>query len=229
MKRQSFLIIWSFVVFLLSCQYVLGPSHAYSQTDLANGVQPLVELKGQSLHDFIPVHVQPLVVPQDIEQFLRKLENVPPDWSQFRHDDMTKQSERLFQLNRQRDTLRMAKNVLLKQPVAFLWAGLLRHYSPEFHGFTLALGPELTTTSWGIVRFKPLELPDYLIAVPTLAVRKKLLARQQRGEHIDVLVLCIGTLVSDESLIYGFSHDGHQDGMILPVVSVQKILYLLKP
>jgi hypothetical protein len=43
------------------------------------------------------------------------------------------------------------------------------------------------------------------------------------------MVLCIGALVPNESLIYGFSHDGHQEGMILPVVSVQNILYILKP
>jgi len=227
MKRKSFHIISSFIVFLLSCQHVLELSHAHSQT--ANGVQPLVELDGQTIHDFIPGLIQPLIVPQEIEQFLQKLENAPPDWTQLRHDDITTQSERLFQFNRQRDTVRIAKNALLKQPVAFLWAGLLRHYLPEFQGFTLALGPELTSTSWGIVRFKPIDLPDYLVAVPTRDLREKLLARQQHGEHIDVLVICIGTLVSDESLIYGFSHDGHQDGMILPVVSIQKILYILRP
>ncbi len=229
MKRKTFHKIGCFVVLLLSCQHAFGLSHAQRQTDTANGVQPLVELDGQRMHDFIPDHIQPLIVPQEIEQFLQQLEKEPPDWSQLRHDDMTKQSERLFQLNRQRDTVRMAKNALLKQPVAFLWAGLLRHYLPEFQGFTIALGPELTTTSWGIVRFKPIDLPDYLVAVPTLDLREKLLARQQHGEHIDVLVICIGTLVSDESLIYGFPHDGHQDGMILPVVSIQKILYLLRP
>ncbi len=229
MKRQTFHIIGCVVVLLLSCQHASGLSHAQSQTDTAHGVQPLVELDGQTIQDFIPDHVQPLIVPQEIEQFLQQLESTPPDWIQLRHDDMTIQSERLFQLNRQRDTLRMDKSPLLKQPIAFLWAGLLRHYAPEFQGFTIALGPELISTSWGIVRFKPTDLPDYIVAVPSHDLRKKLLTRQEHGEHIDILVICIGTLVPDESLIYGFSHDGHHDGMILPVVSIQQLLYLLKP
>ena len=214
---------------MLSFQHVLGFTNTQSQTDTANGVQPLVELNGQAIQDFIPDHVQPLIVPQEIEQFFQLLENTPPDWTQLRHENITKQSERLFEFNRQRDTVRMGKNALLKQPVAFLWAGILRHYLPEFQGFAVALGPELTSTSWGIVRFKPINLPDYIVAVPALDLRKKLLTRQQHGEHIEIWVVCMGTLVSDESLIYGFSHDGHQDGMVLPVVSVQTILYLLKP
>lgn len=204
-------------------------SNVYSQTDSTNGIQPLLELKNQSIHDLIPASIQPLIFSGEIEQFLENLEGVPPNWTQLRHFDITQQSERLFQFNRKRDKARTAKNAMLEKPIAFLWAGVLRHYLREYQGFSLALGPEVTHTSWGIIRFKPITLPDYLVATPSLEVREQLLTQQKQGEVIEIVVVCIGTLVPDESLIYGFSHDGEQKGMILPVVSVQNILYILKP
>ena len=218
--------IFLFFVFWLPFTWL---SNVYSQTDSNNGVQPLLELDGQTIHSLIPASIQPLILSQEIEQFLQNLESTPPDWTQLRHSDITQQSERLFQFNRQRDKARAAKNAILEKPIAFLWAGILRQYLPEYQGFSLALGPELTHTSWGIVRFKPINLPDYLVATPSLDVRKQLLTQQEQGEVIEIVVVCIGTLVPDESLIYGFSHDGHHKGMILPVVSVQNILYILKP
>lgn len=206
-----------------------GLSNAYSQTDSKDGIQPLVELGQQLIHDFIPRSIQPLISSEEIEIFLRKLENEPPDWTQLHHTDITKQSERIFQFNRQRDRARSTKNALKEQPMAFLWAGILRQYLPEYQGFSIALGPELTNSSWGIIRFKPINLPDYLIAIPPQDLRKQLLIRQQQGEQLEIIMICIGTLVPDESLIYGFSHDGDQKGMIMPVVSVQHMLYILKP
>ena len=119
-------------------------SNVYSQTDSNIGVQPLLELDGQSIHGLIPASIQPLILSGEIEQFLQKLESTPPDWTQLRHSDITRQSERLFQFNRQRDKARAAKNAILEKPVAFLWAGILRQYLPEYQGFSLALGPELT-------------------------------------------------------------------------------------
>jgi hypothetical protein len=148
---------------------------------------------------------------------------------QLRHTSITEQSERLFKFNRQRDKARADKHAVLQSPVAFLWAGLLRQYIPDFQGFSIALGPELLKTSWGIVRFKPVDLPDYLVAVPPPDLRTYLLARQKSHEQIEVVVICIGTLITEESLIYGFSHDGAHEGMILPVVSIQKMMFLLKP
>jgi hypothetical protein len=218
-----------FLFLALSIQLLCGLSNGYAQTDNSPGVQPLFELQDQSIHNFIPATFQPLISPKEIEQFLQKLEGTPPDWAQLRHHDMATQSEQLFQVNRQRDTARLAKDMVRQQPVAFIWAGLLRQYLPEFKGFSLALGPELTPTSWGIIRFKPIDLPNVLVAVPSAALRNQLLARQRNEESIEIIVVCMGTLISDESLIYGFSHDGHQDGMILPVVSIQKVMYLFKP
>jgi len=227
MKRRKFPSIGIFL-FLVFWPPFLWLSNVYSQTDSNNGVQPLLELDGQSIHDLIPASIQSLILSGEIEQFLQKLESTPPDWTKLRHSDITQQSERLFQFNRKRDNARAAKNAILEKPVAFLWAGILRQYLPAYQGFSLALGPELTNTSWGIIRFKPIDLSDYLVAVPSLALGKELLVRQKQGEHIEIVVICIGTLAHDESLIYGFSHDGHQKGMILPVVSVQNILYILK-
>jgi hypothetical protein len=228
MKRRKPLSI-GIILFLVFWPPFLWLSNAYSQTDSNNGVQPLFELDGQSTHDLLPASIQPLILSGEIEQFLQKLESTPPNWAQLRHSDITQQSERLFKFNRQRDKARAAKNTILEKPIAFLWAGILRHYLSEYQGFSLALGPELTNTSWGTIRFKPIDLPDYLVAVPSLELRKELLVRQKQGEHIEIMVLCIGALVPNESLIYGFSHGGHQEGMILPVVSVQNILYILKP
>lgn len=228
MKRTIFPIrgIFLFLLLLVGNPFH-GPSTVYGQTD-TSGIQPLLELGDQSIQALLPESLRPLIVAKEIERFLQELEGMPPDWTQLRHSDLTEQSERLFTLNRQRDEVRIAQHSLLHQPVAFLWSGTLRHFLPEYQGFSLALGPEFTPTSWGIIRFKPSELPDYLVAVPSPALLEKLLARQQVGEHIEINVVFIGTLIPDESLIYAFSHDEHKKGMILPVVFVQNIMYILK-
>lgn len=218
------------LLLILACSWSFqGVSTAYSQTTPSEGIQPLLEINEQSIQSLIPSTVQPLIFSHEIETFLQELEGSPPDWEQLHHPDMTEQSERLFQFNRQRDSARTDKEARLQQPVAFVWGGILRHYLPESQGFSIALGPELTKTSWGIIRFKPVDLPNNLVAVPTPDLRTSLLVRQQSQESIEIVVVCIGTLIADESLIYGFSHDGNHEGMILPVVSVHKMMYLLKP
>lgn len=227
MKREIFQSIGILLFFAFFYGFQ-GLSNVYSQTATHDGIQPLLELHGRSLHDPIPSSSQPLFLVQEIEEFLEKLDGAPPDWTQLGHSNMTEQSERLFQFNRQRDEARTARYSLQDDSIAFLWGGMLRQYLPEHQGFSLALGPELTNTSWGIVRFKPLDLPDYLVAIPSLPLREQLLARQKNGEQIEIRVVFIGTLISNESLIYAFSHENQEDGMILPVVSVQKILYILK-
>ena len=204
------------------------PSQAYSQSEITYGIQPLLELEDQSIQSFIPSSIQTLMMSEEIEHFLQQLEHSPPDWSQLQHPNIREQSERLFRFNRRRDKTRSKANALIEQSVAFLWTGILRQYLPKYHGFSLALGPELTQSSWGIIRFKPINLPDYLVAIPTPAMREDLLYRQQQGEPLEITVVCIGTLIPDESLIYAFSHDDHNAGMILPVVSIQNLMYFLK-
>ena len=193
-----------------------------------NGIQPLIQLEPQHLRQLIPLNTRPLLLPQELERFLHELEGLPPDWPTLQNPDHAEQSERLFQLNRERDKARLVHENLLQQPIAFLWSGFLRQYLPVYQGFSVALGPELTSTSWGIVRFKPMGLPDYLVAVPSLESARRFLVQLQHGEEIEIGVLFIGTLITDESLIYGFSHDGEEEGMILPVVQIQDVKYFLK-
>ncbi len=226
--KQRILLTIRILACVILWSSVHVPSHVHSQTKTNTGIQPLLELESQSIHGYISLSIKPLIHSNEIEQFLRTLELAPPDWTQLQHPDMTEQSERLFQFNRKRDKVRSTKNALMEQPVAFIWAGILRQYLPEYEGFSIALGPEFTKSSWGIIRFKPINLPDYLITIPPPDLRKELLSRQQQGEQLEITVVCIGTLTPDESLIYAFSHDDHKDGMILPVVSIQKMMYFLK-
>ena len=139
-KRNLFQSILVFFVIILAWHYTFGLPKAYSQPGPSTGIQPLLALEGKTIQELLPFPIQPLIFPQEIEEFLKKLDGKPPDWTKFHHTDMAEQSERLFQFNRQRDTDRTVKSVLLKQPVAFVWAGFLREYLPEFQGFSLALG-----------------------------------------------------------------------------------------
>ncbi len=205
-----------------------SPEPAVGQPPMVDGIQPLIQLEHHPLHPLIPLNIRPLLLPQEQEQFLQELEGLPPDWHTLQNIDHTQQSERLFQLNRERDEARLVHKDILERPIAFLWSGLLRQYLPAYQGFSVALGPELTSTSWGIVRFKPMGLPDYLVAIPSSESVRQLLIQQQRGEQVEIIVLFLGTLVTDESLIYGFSHDDKKDGMIIPVVQIEGVRYFLK-
>lgn len=205
------------------------PDRVSGQPPMARGIQPLIQLEEQTLHQLIPRNIRPLLLPEEQEAFLQELEGHPPDWPTLQSPDHTDQSERLFQLNRARDEARLIHKNILQQPIAFLWSGFLRQYRPEYKGFSVALGPELTSTSWGIVRFKPMGLPDHLVAIPSLESAKQFRLQQQNGEQIAIGVLFFGTLVADESLIYSFSHDQKEDGMILPVVQIEDVRYFLNP
>ncbi len=226
MKSRYLLTLLSF----LACGTpFFSPFPAWSQTKDSIGIQPLQKIREMPIHKLIPPSVSPLFSAHEMEHFLQRLEGTPPNWTQQHHADITKQSENLFQFNRQRDAARRTKKEILAQPIAFLWTGILRQFLPEYEGFSLALGPKLTATSWGTIRFKPGILPDYLIAIPTSETRKELLIRQQQGEQIEITIVCIGTLIPEESVIYAFSHDSPHEGMILPVVSIQRLLYVLQP
>lgn len=196
-----------------------------------NGIQPLIPLKErtlhEALHEMIPKKVRLLLLPQELENFLQELEGRPPDWAALQDPDHTKQSENLFQLNRTRDEARGIHEDLLQQPLAFVWSGILRKYVPEYQGFSVALGPEFTMTSWGVVRFKPMGLPDYLVAIPSPELADQLLMQQKQGKQLDIIVVWVGRLVPEESLIYGFSHEEEGVGMVMPVVLIQDVKYFL--
>lgn len=228
MKRSQNPLLYFLALFNL-CAGLQFPDQVSGQPPMAKGIQPLIQLESQSLHQLIPRKIRPLLLPKEQEEFLLELEGHPPDWHTLQSLDHTEQSERLFQLNRTRDEARLIHRNILQQPIAFLWSGLLRRYMPEYQGFLVALGPELTSTSWGIVRFKPVGLPDYLVAIPSPESAKQIRMQQQKGEQIAIGVLFFGTLVADESLIYSFSHDQKEDGMILPVVQIEDVRYFIPP
>ena len=94
-------------------------------------------------------------------------------------------------------------------------------------GFLVAVGPEIIATKWGLVRFKPESLYAQPVAVPQNDLRDALKTRVARGESVKVVVAMTGRLVPDESLIYDFAHEDPSQGMIMPMVRVERIDYLL--
>jgi hypothetical protein len=204
------------------------PAAGANRSDaLPGGVQPLVVLNGQSPSTILPDGVRPLLTARELEVFLQELDQTPPPWESLQSTDVLEQSERLFQFNRQRDEKRITRGMAPTTPIAFLWSGLLRHYRPELQGYTLALGPEITSTSWGLVRFKPMNIPDFMVVRIPPQLAKRLRTTQPAEDIPQIGILFIGHLIEDESLIYDFSHDGRQEGMILPVVYITDVQYIL--
>ncbi len=91
------------------------------------------------------------------------------------------------------------------------------------------MGPEFTQTTWGLVRFKPLQLPNEMVAVPSPVLLRSLQERIERGEPREIGILFTGTLLPWESIIYAFSHDGLEQGMVMPVVQIDGVRYFLHP
>lgn len=218
------MMAWGVLVLMVHSESV--PPAAASDQNI--GSQPLLALKGNSLHSLIPSSVRPLLTTPELETYLRELEGQPPPWDQLSSHDMTEQSERLFQFNRHRDEIRENHPALLEQPIAFVWSGELRHFHEEHQGYTIALGPEIIPTAWGLVRFKPRDIPDNMIArIPTDG-KDEILDKLGSLKTTEIGVLFIGTLTESESIMYAFSHDGDHEGMILPFVNITALKYYLK-
>ncbi len=225
MTFQRFLILTLAILVGIPCWPVQATGENRSDSQ-PNGVQPLVGLNGQSPSTILPEGVRPLLTAKEQEAFLQELDETPPPWESLQSTDVLEQSERLFQFNRQRDEKRISRGRVPTTPIAFLWSGLLRHYRPEFQGYTVALGPEITSTSWGLIRFKPMNIPDHMVVrIPPL-LEKQLRTTQSAEDILQIGILFIGHLIEDESLIYDFSHDG-REGMILPVVFITGVRYIL--
>jgi hypothetical protein len=164
-----------------------------------------------------------------IEAFLAKLDGVPPDWAKIyghgHHDP--DHDDRLFSVNRERDAAREGKPALTRR-VAFIWSGELSRFDPESQGFAVSIGPELNRTSWGVVRFKPEDLPGNLRARPNKKLSAQISRRLARGEKVEVVVVLVGTLIPNESIVYDFSHDEEGLGMVMPVVHIEQVGYVLK-
>lgn len=215
-----------FVLLILSILY--PASSAGAQEDL--GISPIQVVALSEFAAALPGDIQLLDDAIAIEGFLEALEGYPPDWpaiyGEGHHDPG--HDDRLFQVNRARDD-RRAGNRALARRIAFRWSGELSHFDPERKGFSVALGPVLTSTRWGQVRFKSEEFPGELKAVPPADSLDRLLREMAGGKTVELAVIIIGRLIPDESIVYDFSHDQEGLGLIMPVIRVEAVHYVLSP
>lgn len=195
----------------------------------APGTAPLWTTPLAQIGARLPPDTRLLIERRAIEAFLAELDGAPPDWAKVyghgHHDP--DHDERLFNLNRERDAARESKPALSRR-VAFVWFGELSRFDPEAQGYAVSLGPELNQTSWGVVRFKPDDLPGNLRARAHKKLATQVRKRMAKGEKVEVVVVLVGTLIPNESIVYDFSHEEEGLGMIMPVVHVGQIAYLLK-
>jgi hypothetical protein len=180
----------------------------------------------QDFQSILPSGTQLLHDPVSIEKFLDAMDGSPPRWADLHGPHGSHTDERLFALNRERDRRRVGQEGLT-QRITFLWQGRLSSYHPDRGGFLVAIGPEVIPTKWGLVRFKVEGLPAELVAVPPPASRDSLRAMVARDEGITVIVAMTGRLVPEESILYDFAHENPGQGMVMPVVRVERIDYLL--
>lgn len=194
----------------------------------AIGTRPLLTIARKDLHTILPSDCHILIDPHSIEQFLDVLDGNPPDWGLVyghgHHDPAL--DERLFTLNRDRDAKRQGKEAL-QWTVVFLWSADLSRYDPTTGGFSLAIGPIFTPTRWGVVRFKPEEVPSNLVVIPNPSIRDVLRRHLDAGRKIGIEIAMVGRLIPDESLVYDFSHDEKGLGIIMPVVRIERVEYLM--
>ncbi|MBU6431799.1 MAG: hypothetical protein KJS98_00630 [Nitrospirae bacterium] len=192
------------------------------------GTGPLLTIAPKDLHRILPPDSHLLIDPHSIEQFLVALDGTPPDWAsvygQGHHDP--DHDERLFTLNRERDAKREGKQAL-HWTVVFLWSAELSRYDPMRGGFGMAIGPIFTPTKWGLVRFKPEEVPSNLVVIPDPSARDVLRRQLDAGQKIDIEIVMVGRLIPEESIVYDFSHDKEGLGLIMPVVRIERVEYLL--
>lgn len=194
----------------------------------ALGTRPLLTIARKDLPTILPSDCHILLDHRSIEEFLDALDGRPPSWDvvygRGHHDSGL--DERLFSLNRERDGKRAGKEAL-QWKVVFLWSGELSRYDPMTGGFSLAIGPIFTPTRWGVIRFKPEEVPSNLVVIPEPSIRDVLRRQLEASRKVDIEIVMVGRLIPDESLVYDFSHDEEGVGIIMPVVRIERIEYLL--
>jgi len=212
-----------FSLLTILCLLTWFPSLANAEPP--SGVQPLHQRHTSQIYSLIKGDsIRPLFTAQEQEAFLHELEKHPPEWDQLHDPPGEEHGTRLFILNRRRDDLREGHS-LLKQRIAFVWSGILGEYQDKYKGIKVVMGPHPTQTTWGIVRFKPVGLPNEMIAIPPPALLTALKDRITKAESLEIGILFTGTLIPWESIIYGFSHDGLEQGMVMPVVQVDGVRY----
>lgn len=192
------------------------------------GTRPLRTVPLSNVRSLLPQETHVLMEAPAIESFLDALDQSPPDWQilygQGHHDP--DYDERLLTFNRARDDRRAGREALHWR-IAFVWPGQLTAYDPTSASFRVAIGPSFILTRWGLVRFKPEDLPGNLSAVPNPKTREALRRKVEKGQTIDVLVVMSGRLIPEESIIYDFSHEEEGVGVVMPVVRIEQIDYLL--
>lgn len=192
----------------------------------ADPVRPLLRYSEASPASVLPEDTLYLDPPAVIESYLAALDGHPPDWARLYGAGEDAHMDRLFEENRARDRLR-AGSPALARSITFVWEGVMTGYDAEAGGFRLAVGPKVIPTAWGHVRFKPAGLPGGLVAVPPAGLREELRARRAGGETIEVDLILTGRLIPEESIIYDFAHEEEGQGMVMPVVRVERIDYFL--
>ena len=199
------------------------------QADDRIGPRPLRTILPAKLASILPSDTHILIERTTIEAFLTTLEGAPPDWATiygYGHRD-PRHDERLFNLNRERDAAREG-NPVLNWRVAFVWPGELSQFDPETKSYAVAVGPELNSTGWGLVRFKPEEFPSNLRVRPDKEFAARISRSLAKREKVHVLVVMAGVLIPSESIIYDFSHEEEGVGLIMPVVRVEQVEVLFK-
>ena len=193
-----------------------------------SGVRPLTPAGDSQWQSHLPADTHLLIESSAIEQFLDALDSMPPDWAAIygRGHHEPGLDDRLFSLNRDRDAKREGKPAL-EWRITFLWSGELSDYNTKIGGFHVAVGPKFTSTRWGVVRFKPDDLPSNLTAIPSRSYRKALQRTLERGQTIEVEVVLTGKLIPMEALVYDFSHDEEGRGVIIPVVRIEQVDFIL--
>jgi hypothetical protein len=220
---RTFVILPHAIIGMLFGVLIVTSVSSYAQE--ADGARPL--LTPDQFQSILPEDARLLDDASTIESFLDALDGTPPNWKEIYRDDGSGHDERLFALNRERDRLREGHDGITSR-LTFLWAGELSTYDSERGGFHVAIGPKLTSTRWGLVRFKPEDLPSTLVAVPPPTLNESLQRRVGNGERIEIDVAITGRLISDESIIYDFAHEEPGQGMVMPVVRVEQIDYLFQ-
>ncbi|MFQ5991650.1 MAG: hypothetical protein ACE5NA_04350 [Nitrospiraceae bacterium] len=210
---------------LLLSTVLLSSSATRLLAEGVNGVRPLLSVERAEIQSALPEDTSLLIEQALIEAFLGSLDSNPPDWAALHGDHGAGQNERLFALNRERDRLREGQPDLGRR-ITFLWYGQLSGFDRDTKGFRVAIGPKFTPTRWGLVRFKPANLPSYLIVVPPAEVRESLHAALVRGDRIELSVAMTGRLIPEESIMYAFAHDEPGQGLVMPVVRIERIDYL---
>ena len=215
--------------FLLLCTVSLPSVPARSEDD--PGPRPLRTISLLQLDRLLPSGTHLLLNRDRIESFLAALEGTPPDWATVyghgHHD--SDHDERLFNLNRERDAAREG-NPILTWRIAFVWTGEVSHFDADTQSYSVAVGPEFTQTSWGLVRFKPEELPSNLRVRPDKHLTDRIDRRLRRHESVQVSIVMAGTLIPTESIIYDFSHEAEGVGLIMPVIRVEQVeVVLVRP